>query len=228
MAISSYAFYIIQSIQHKVNAKRLSVPSIISAYDKYLKGYHMAQLPIRSLRLRSFTTQDLDRLTGERGELFYDSQSRTLRIYNGAGQAASVFSVGGGNTLVNATKTVTLDSSGNLNLPSGGDLRNSSGQGVFALLSNYVTGAALGSTLNSYVLQNTGATGNIFTNLIDSADSSAITVTPSVIFSSDVTVENDLRANGSRVVTIGSLQSVIAASADFADFKIRIAALLNN
>jgi hypothetical protein len=45
------------------------------------------------------------------------------------------------------------------------------------------------------VLQNTGATGNIFTNLIDSADSSAITVTPAVIFSSDVVVENELTIN---------------------------------
>jgi hypothetical protein len=35
-------------------------------------------------------------------------------------------------------------------------------------------------------------TGNIFTSLIDSADSSAITVTPKTIFSSDVTVENEL------------------------------------
>jgi hypothetical protein len=37
-------------------------------------------------------------------------------------------------------------------------------------------------------------TGNIFTNLIDSADSSAITVTPAIIFSSDVTVQNDITA----------------------------------
>jgi hypothetical protein len=37
-------------------------------------------------------------------------------------------------------------------------------------------------------------TGNIFTNLIDSADSSAITITPLTIFSSDVTVENDITA----------------------------------
>ena len=35
-------------------------------------------------------------------------------------------------------------------------------------------------------------TGNIFTSLIDSADSSTITVTPTVAFNSDVTVENDL------------------------------------
>jgi hypothetical protein len=36
-------------------------------------------------------------------------------------------------------------------------------------------------------------TGNIFTNLIDSADSSAITVTPAIIFSSDINIENDIQ-----------------------------------
>ena len=49
----------------------------------------MAQLPIRSLRLRSYTTTDLDRLTGERGEIFYDSQLQTLKVYNGAGTTAT-------------------------------------------------------------------------------------------------------------------------------------------
>jgi len=74
-------------------------------------------------------------------------------------------------------------------------------------------------------------TGNIFTNLIDSADSSAITVTPATIFSSDVTVENDLdviqrlRVQGSRVINLAELKAVAAASIDFADFQTRIAAL---
>jgi hypothetical protein len=79
----------------------------------------------------------------------------------------------------------------------------------------------------------TGAvTGNIFTNLIDSADSSAITVTPATIFSSDVTVENDLNVTqrfllrGSRVINLTELKSVVAASASFADFQTRIAALI--
>ena len=78
----------------------------------------------------------------------------------------------------------------------------------------------------------TGAvTGNIFTNLIDSADSSAITVTPATIFSSDVTVENDLnvtqrlQVQGSRVINLTELKSVVAASSSFADFQTRIAAL---
>jgi len=164
----------------------------------------MSQLPTRSLRLRSYATTDLDRLTGEKGEIFYDSQTRTLKIYNGPGVAASTVNISAAPTppaqLVNGQQTATLGTTGNLTLVGdlvlavNKDVKNSLGQGIFALLGNYVTGASLGSTLNSYVLQNTGVTGNIFTNLIDSADSSAITVTPAVIFSSDITVENDLVA----------------------------------
>jgi hypothetical protein len=151
----------------------------------------MSQLPTRSLRLRSYATTDLDRLTGEKGEIFYDSQERTLKIYNGAGTAPSTVNVGSLDRLVNGTKTVGLDSSGNLNLPAGGDLRNSSGQGVFALLANnYITNTSLASTLNSYMLK-----GTVEATVIDSADSSAITVIPSTIFSSDVTVENELTIN---------------------------------
>lgn len=45
--------------------------------------------------------------------------------------------------------------------------------------------------------------GNIFTTLIDSADSSAITVTPAVIFSSDVTVDNEI--NAKNISVIGSI-----------------------
>ena len=77
----------------------------------------MSQLPIRSLRLRSFTTADLDRLTGDRGEIYYDREQRTLKVYNGPGQPVSTISVGGSSTLINGTKTVTLDTLGNLNLP---------------------------------------------------------------------------------------------------------------
>ena len=53
----------------------------------------MSQLPIRSLRLRSYTTADLDRLTGEKGAVFYDSELKTLKIYNGPGQTASSVAV---------------------------------------------------------------------------------------------------------------------------------------
>jgi hypothetical protein len=42
-------------------------------------------------------------------------------------------------------------------------------------------------------------TGNVFTNLIDSADSSAITITPATIFNADVTFENGLQIGDNAV-----------------------------
>ena len=75
-------------------------------------------------------------------------------------------------------------------------------------------------------------TGNIFTSLIDSSDSSAITVTPIMIFSSDVVVENELSVaerltvKGSRVINITELQAIVAASTDFTAFKTAIAGLV--
>ena len=61
----------------------------------------------------------------------------------------------------------------------------------------------------------TSITGNIFTNLIDSANSSAITFTPAVIFNSDVTVDNDLFANLTGNVignVIGNVQGNVVTS----------------
>jgi len=52
------------------------------------------------------------------------------------------------------------------------------------------------TTINATSVSATNLTGNIFTSLIDTADSSAITVTPAIVFSSDVTVENELLAGG--------------------------------
>ena len=53
------------------------------------------------------------------------------------------------------------------------------------------------SVLNATTINTTNLTGtNLFTSLIDSADSGAITVTPAMIFSSDVTLENELFVGG--------------------------------
>jgi hypothetical protein len=138
------------------------------------------------------------------------SLGQSLRLQAAVGQAADLVSNNAKNSFyVNDTaasvqtqseagpaRLWTFDTGGDLTLPQGGDVKNSAGQGIFSLVTNnYITSTSLASTLNSYVLQNTGATGNIFTNLIDSLDSSAITVTPSVIFSSDVLVENELTIN---------------------------------
>ena len=75
-------------------------------------------------------------------------------------------------------------------------------------------------------------TGNIFTNLIDSADSSQIVVTPLMRFSSDIVVENDLTVDnqllvrGQKLILLNDFKALVAASTDFANFKARIAALV--
>jgi hypothetical protein len=58
------------------------------------------------------------------------------------------------------------------------------------------TGIVNATTINVTSVSATSLTGNIFTSLIDTADSGAITVTPAVVFSSDVTVENELFIGG--------------------------------
>ncbi len=58
------------------------------------------------------------------------------------------------------------------------------------------TGIINATTVNATSIAATSLTGNIFTSLIDTADSSAITVTPAIVFSSDVTVENELFIGG--------------------------------
>jgi hypothetical protein len=80
--------------------------------------------------------------------------------------------------------------------------------------------SALGSVSGTF-------SGNIFTNLIDSSDSSAITVTPAVVFNTQVTVEGTLTVNDgiTGYISLAELKNVVAASADFSDFQIRMAAL---
>ena len=60
------------------------------------------------------------------------------------------------------------------------------------------------TTINATSVSATNVTGtNLFTSIIDSADSSAITVTPAVLFNSDVTIENELFA-GSNIFPVNS------------------------
>ena len=84
--------------------------------------------------------------------------------------------------------------------------------------------SATSELIYSSVLEFVGST-------ISTSDSSGLTVDVQTTFNTDVTVENDLnvtqrlRVQGSRVINITELQTIVAASADFAAFKTAIAAL---
>jgi plastocyanin len=58
----------------------------------------MSSIPVRSLRLLPKSKAELDRISGNRGEIFYDSTSKSLRVFDGA--------ILGG-TLLNASVSVS-------------------------------------------------------------------------------------------------------------------------
>lgn len=67
---------------------------------------------------------------------------------------------------------------------------------------------------------------------ISTSDSSGLTIDVQTTFNTDVRVENDLTVlqgmtlQGSRVLNLADIKSIVAASTDFADFKTKIAALV--
>ena len=171
----------------------------------------MSQLPLRSVRLNARPASTLESFVGTAGEIFYDGTNQTLRVYPGNIAAGKILAdrdwvnsaIGdiGTSSLVNGTRTVSLSTAGSLTIP--GDIRSEGNINIDINLAD--------STLRRWqfgedgILTAPGAIDapSIFTNLIDSADSSAITMTPAVIFSSDVTVENNLLVNNITLMTGG-------------------------
>ena len=125
-----------------------------------------------------------------------------------------------GSSIILGSATITATGSA-VNLPAGSTINGTvigtgSGAGVEAGMNYNINIVGDDSTIivNATTKSITAAggftgslTGNIFTNLIDSADSSAITVTPTVTFNSNVTAEGTLR-----VIDGGNFQSTDSLS----------------
>jgi hypothetical protein len=76
--------------------------------------------------------------------------------------------------------------------------------------------SALGSVSGTF-------TGNIFTTLIDSADSSAITVTPAVIFSANINIENDIQLSNIDAAIRGTNKiKFVPSNADELSYNVRL------
>ena len=66
-------------------------------------------------------------------------------------------------------------------------------------------------------------TGNVFTTLIDSADSSAITVTPAVIFSANINIENDIQLSNIDAAIRGTDKiKFVPSNADELSYNVRL------
>ena len=132
-------------------------------------------------------------------------------------------------------------SAGNTSQPANTIILNASGSAVngVAAQTNSFYVAPIRTTANGTPLMYNSTTKEITYSTvlefagstISTSDSSGLTVDVQTTFNTDVRIENDLTVlqritlQGSRVINLTELQSVVAASASFADFQTRIAAL---
>ena len=106
-----------------------------------------------------------------------------------------------------------------------GDVKGSVVGDDSTFIINGIDNTVTGTTVTAGSIRLTGHT-------VSTTDSSGITVTAITTFNSDIVAENDLSVSqkltvqGSRVINLSELKSVVAASASFADFQTRIAALV--
>lgn len=113
--------------------------------------------------------------------------------------------------------------------PSGVIIGGTGGASIIgaALAPVYIGGGASGgSSGDIYIGHGTNKTLFV-SNIIDTDDSSALIFEPPVTFNTNISVEGDISVIGviNGYVSLTTLKSVVAASADFADFQTRIAAL---
>lgn len=89
-------------------------------------------------------------------------------------------------------------------------------------------GGGLSGTTGGDIYIGHGTNRTLFvSNVIDTDDSSALIFEPPVTFNTNISVEGDISVLGviNGYISLETLKSVVAASADFSDFQIRIAAL---
>jgi hypothetical protein len=169
-------------------------------------------LPIRSLRLLPKPKSELDRLSGNRGEIFYDSTSKSLRIFDG---------VILGGTLLNASVTVAITPPAN---PTQGSLWFNSSNGSLYIYyqdinsNQWVTpivpagliGSGGGGTGASTTLNNLGTTA-INSSLIPSVDNAVDLGTSSKKWK-DLYINGSVYLNGATISSTGNVVNLPAGS----------------
>ena len=183
----------------------------------------MSQLPIRQLRLRPFSNTDLQTITGNRGEVYFDATTGTLRIYN---------SIAGGEGLLKddlSNIKAVLDRSVNFGTGAvtaaqfiGTVNGNTTGTHTGAVVGNLTgnttgthTGAVVGNAATATILQTArtinGVSFNGSTNITVTASAGTLTgstINPTVVSSNltsvgtlnSLTVANDITANANVVI----------------------------
>ena len=103
-------------------------------------------------------------------------------------------------TNVELGQTLHFQSNDDIDVIAGSDSTDS--QVTFSVTSTLDSITSRGNTTtNSITANDLTSTGAVYTSTIDSSDSSAITVTPKMVFSSDATVENTLTVGNDVYIT---------------------------
>jgi hypothetical protein len=160
-----------------------------------------------------------------RGSVFGDDSTVMVNAIDRVITAAGGF-IGNvaGNVTGNVTGNLTGNVTGNLTGNVTGDVKGSLVGDDSTFIINGIDNTVTGTTVTAGSIRLTGGT-------ISTTDSSGITVTATTTFNSDVRVENDLTVlqrltvQGSRVMNLSDIKSIVAASTSFADFQTKIAAM---
>jgi hypothetical protein len=165
-----------------------------------------------------------------RGSVFGDDSTVMVNAIDRVMTAAGGF-IGNitGNSTGTHTGAVIGNVTGNVTGDVTGDLKGSlvGDDSTFIINGIDKTVTAVSVTAASVTAGSLNLTGRI----LSTTDSGGITVSASTTFNSDVTVENDLTVlqsltvQGSRVMNLSDIKSVVAASSSFADFQTKIAAM---
>ena len=102
----------------------------------------------RSLRLQSYRSSELTTLTFTKGEVFYDADLKTLRIYDGVTGGGAVVATNSTITTALVPYSTTTQMNSAISTALGGYVSSSS---LSTTLTNYITIAGLASSLTSYV-----------------------------------------------------------------------------
>jgi hypothetical protein len=186
---------IVDAVENEVNANKVITPTLEN-----------------SSTLTLFSSADI--ILNASTSAYLQSSNGNFDIVASNGYAALSDNSGAGNISIS-------DLDGSINLGTTGTITIQGAAGSAINIGAGTSGnVTVGNGSNQLIVN-----GTLMAPIIDTTDSSAITVVPPVTFNTDVNFENELFIQNSRVIAIAELQDILAASTNFADFQARIAAL---
>lgn len=157
----------------------------------------------------------------------------------GQEQAAVAIGSNAGETNQGSSAIAIGAYAGQTNQPDGSIVLNATGVALNGSASGFFVDPVRSTANGTPLMYNSSTKELLYSNVLEfvgskisTSDSSGLSVDVLTTFNTDVVIENDLMVaerltvKGSRVINLSEIKSIVALSADFADFKLRMAALV--